>query len=512
MTPVSSRAAAVLVAALTGPLAAAGEDRAAIQAAMKQAAAFMTETVAVRGGHVWAVSEDLERRWGEVPARPSQVWLQGGTEAVGQVLLDAWQATHDEDYLEAARKAADAVVYGQTPAGGWHYFIDFEPAGLDQWYADVASRFRYGYEEYRYYYGNATFDDQVTPAAAAFLLRFYNLTLDPAYRAPVLEALDFVLEAQYPNGLWPQRYPLRHDYAHDGLPDYTSYSTLNDGASQAAAELLLEAFATLGDPRYFDGARRAAEGLIAIQGPAGQAAWAEQYGPDLRPVAARTHEPAGYVVRESLGALELLARFWLMTGDERYLAPMPQAIDWFERINRASAEERFPIPRYWEPGSNRPVYVVRVDGRTPEGYGRYAWTTEPGETDCDGNPCRGDGAPAVDVAAVERQYEEIAALATPEARADYLEGWRLRREAAARVPRTVESVADIVAALDARGAWVTDDIPVNEPNFATGGDVQRTVTGISTRVFVDRLSALIATLATGDDTTTNRTTMDKEEQ
>lgn len=487
---------ALLIAAWLGalPVLAAEPARDHVLAAMKKASRFMHETVAVRGGHVWVASEDLERRWGEVPARPTQIWLQGGTESVGQIMLDAWEATGDSFYLDAARAAADAIVYGQTPGGGWHYFIDFDPTGLATWYEKVASRFRYGYEEYRHYYGNATFDDQVTPDAARFLLRYYNATLDPAYRTPLLKALDFVIEAQYPNGLWPQRYPLRYDYAHDGFPDYTSYYTLNDGATEAAVELLLAAWETLGDPRYFAAARLAVEGLIAIQGPENQGGWAEQYGPDLQPVAARTHEPAGYVVRESLGVIDLLSRFWLMTGDPRYLAPIPRAIDWFERLNEASARERFLSPRYWEPGTNRPVYVVRIDERTPEGYGQYIWTTDPAKARCDGKPCRGDGAPVVDVATVQSDYEEIASLKTPEARAARLDALRARKHETAQAARGRESVADIIAGLDPRGAWVTEGLSVNEPNFTTGADVQQPVTGISTRVFVDRLSTLIATL------------------
>jgi Pectic acid lyase len=477
-----------------GPAAAAEPSQDEILAAMKAASRFMRETVAVRGGHVWVVSEDLRRRWGEVPARPTQIWLQGGTESVGQVMLDAYEATGDAFYLDSARAAADAIVYGQMPGGGWHYFIDFDPTGLPAWYAEVASRFRYGYEEYRHYYGNATFDDQVTPDAARFLLRFYKLTLETAYRAPVLKALDFVMEAQYPNGLWPQRYPLHHGYARDGRPDYTSFYTLNDGATQAAVEFLLDAWETLGDPRYFDAARLAVEGLIAIQGPDGQGGWAEQYGPDLRPVAARTHEPAGYVVRESLGVMELLSRFWLMTGDPRYLAPIPRAINWFERINRESAEGRYPRPRYWEPATNRPVYVVRIDERTPEGYGQYIWTTDPAKTRCDGSPCRGDGAPVVDLAAVREAYAEIASLETPDARADYRNALDVREQRAARTPHSEEDLNHIIGALDSRGAWVSEGLSVNEPNFTSGADVQQSVTGISTRVFVDRLSALLAGL------------------
>jgi hypothetical protein len=48
--------------------------------------------------------------------------------------------------------------------------------------------------------------------------------------------------------------------------------------------------------------------------------------------------------------------------------------------------------------------------------------------------------------------------------------------------------------MDARGAWVTDNNSVNVPNIDTGDEARQTVRGISTLVFVDRLSALIAAL------------------
>ena len=142
--------AGLLIAALCGaPATAAEPTRQAALDTMKKAATFMIETVAVNGGYVWVVSDDLRQRWGEVPARPSQIWLQGGTERVGQVLLDAYEATGDVYYLQGARKAADAIVFGQHHLGGWHYFIDFDPKGLADWYRTQASRFRYGLEEYR---------------------------------------------------------------------------------------------------------------------------------------------------------------------------------------------------------------------------------------------------------------------------------------------------------------------------------------------------------------------------
>jgi PelA/Pel-15E family pectate lyase len=488
----ANRIAMLLVASLLCAQATAADpSRESVLTAMKKAATFMNEKVALHGGHVWLVSEDLSRRWGEIPARPSQIWLQGGTERVGQVMLDAYEATQDVYYLDSARRAADAIVFGQHPLGGWQYFIDFDPAGLPEWYETDASRFRWGYEEYRHYYGNATFDDRVTADAALFLLRFYRVTHEAAYREPVLKALNFVLTAQYPNGAWPQRFPLRYEFAHDGLPDYTSFYTLNDGATLANVELMYDAYDTLGDSRYFDSVRRAMDALLALQGPDDQAAWAEQHGPNMRPIAARTHEPAGYVVRESYMSVVMLEEFYLRTGDARYLASVPRCLDWFDRINREAAAAKYPTPRYWEPGTNKPLYVVRTQELTSEGYGKYIWTTDPAKARCDGKPCKVDGKPIVDVAPLRKQYAALVALSTPKARAARLAEWKGRRS---RAPREGETVADVIAALDARGAWVTDGNVVPRPNAPSEAEERETVRGISTRTFASRMEALIAGL------------------
>jgi hypothetical protein len=449
---------------------------------MKTATAFMVDHVSYRGGYVWAVSEDLTKRWGEIPARPTQIWVQSGTPMVGMAYLDAYEATKDPCFLDAARKAADALIFGQHPLGGWHYFVDFDPAGLPDWYATRASKYLYGYEEYRHYYGNATNDDQVTTDAAEFVLRLYLATLDPGYRVAALKALDFVLLAQYPNGGWPQRYPLRYEFAHDGLPDYTSYYTLNDGAMQGYIELMVRAYRALGDVRYLDAARRGVDFMIAVQGPEGQGGWAEQYGPDMRPAAARTHEPAGYVIRESRDTIRVLEMFYALTGDQRYLAPIPRCLAWYDRVNKEAVELHRPPGRYWEPGTNLPVYFPRIEPRNAEGYGLYRWTTTP--------PPGMQVRPAVDVAPIRKEYEDVAALKTPEARAayvvDYFSG-RHQREA----PQA--EVAGIIRGLDQRGAWVTNDVEVHAPEASamhSGNKVP--IRGISTWVFVRNLEALTA--------------------
>lgn len=482
-----------IAAGAATPTAAATRDE--VLAAMKKASTFMTERVSLNGGHVWAVSEDLSTRWGEIPARASQIWVQDGTVDVGNVLLDAYDVTHDPVFLQGARRAADALVFGQHPMGGWHYFIDFDPKGLPEWYETFASRYTYGYEEYRHYYGNCTYDDRVTSGAAHYLLRFYRTTMETAYRAPLLKALEFVLQSQYPNGAWPQRYPLRYEFAHHGLPDYTSYYTLNDGVMEGNVELLVDAYETLGDQRYLEAAQRAADVLIALQGPEGEAAWAEQHGFDMRPIAARTHEPAGYVIRESRDAIRVLQHFYLRSGDRRYLDAVSRCLAWFDRLNREAIAQQYPIPRYWEPGTNKPIYVVSTGEKYPDGYGIQKWTSTP-EGRALNAPRASEEKPVVDVAALRRELAEISALTTKGARDAYLE----RTRAARRQPRPVApaQVDAILAALDARGAWVTDDVAVHKPvkeGFMSGE--RENVRAIATPTFVRNMGALIDFLRSG---------------
>ena len=83
-----SAAAATAFASATPALArtvqTSAPDRAAILATMKRAAAFMTDEAAVGGGYVWNVLPDFSRRWGELEASPTMIWVQPpGTATMG---------------------------------------------------------------------------------------------------------------------------------------------------------------------------------------------------------------------------------------------------------------------------------------------------------------------------------------------------------------------------------------------------------------------------------------------
>ena len=139
---------------------------------MLHATKYMVEEVSNNGGYLWNYLPNFSRQWGEMEAFKTQIWVQHpGTVSMGHVFLDAYSATGVEYYYSAAEKAASALIWGQGTAGGWNYIVDFAgDRSLKNWY-DTIGKNGWRLEEFQHYYGNSTFDDDVTSNAARFLLR-----------------------------------------------------------------------------------------------------------------------------------------------------------------------------------------------------------------------------------------------------------------------------------------------------------------------------------------------------
>ena len=314
--------------------------------------------------------------------------------------LDAYHATGDEYYYRAAEQVASALIWGQHPSGGWNYLVDFAgDRSLRDWY-DTVGRNAWRLEEFQHYYGNATFDDQVTTDAATFLLRLYVERLDPRYKAPVDRAIQFVLDSQYPIGAWPQRFPLSHEFSKHGLADYSSYYTFNDDVVWENISFLIQAYQVLGDQRLLDPIMRGMNFFLVSQQGAPNPGWALQYTLDLKPAAARTYEPLALATHTTAANIEHMIRFYELTGDTRFLARVPEAIDWLDSVKLAQPDERGRThPTFIELGSNRPLYVHRrgsnvvngeyyVDYDPKHPIGHYGSTRK------------------LDVAGLRRHYEE----------------------------------------------------------------------------------------------------------
>jgi len=347
-------------------------------ATMRRATAFMTDHVAHEGGYVWSYLADMSRRWGEMEAKPSMIWIQDpGTAAMGHIFLDALHATGDAAYYRAAEAVAGALIRGQHLAGGWNYFHDF--AGEESarhWYETIGWHGR-GLEEFRHYYGNATFDDGGTIESGRFLLRLFLERRDPRYRAALDKVVGFVLDAQYPNGGWPQRFPINTEYSNQGLPDYTAHVTLNDEVAINNTNFLALVYQTLGDRRLLSPLRRGMDLFLAAQQPAPQAGWALQYTTDLRPAGARTSEPRSLATHTTYACCYQLMLFYRWTGDRKYLARIPEAIAWLERL-QLPPERRlngFTHPTFIEIGTDRALYLRETGSWT--GDTRNEVTYEP---------------------------------------------------------------------------------------------------------------------------------------
>ncbi|SFU90471.1 pectate lyase [Pseudoduganella namucuonensis] len=139
-----------------------------------------------------------------------------------------------------ARAIADTIVSFQTPSGGWSKNQDrTKPPRLrGQRYANDAETMQLNTGSFdaprdRYWTFVGTLDNGATTTEMRFLGRVQARLPGKdgeAYRASVAKGIKYLLTAQYPNGGWPQNYPLEGGF-HDGI-------TFNDNAVAEAAMIL----------------------------------------------------------------------------------------------------------------------------------------------------------------------------------------------------------------------------------------------------------------------------------
>ena len=207
---------------------------------------------------------------------------------------------------EATAIAANILSY-QTPAGGWSKNQNRAdpPRQRGQSYVQGTEGDSWSYV--------GTFDNDSTQTELAFLARMQKAYPGPegdAYRAAFLKGVRYVLNAQYPNGAFPQVYPLMGGY-HDAL-------TFNDGGFAHQATFLRTISERKGDYAFIPPAL-AAEAATALQKAMAvllksqvvvngkKTVWGQQHDPiTLQPVGARNYEMKSLAAAESSGLLIFL--------------------------------------------------------------------------------------------------------------------------------------------------------------------------------------------------------------
>lgn len=495
------------------------QTRTEIERTMRRATEYMVERVSTDGGYVWSTLPDGSRRWGEIEAYPSMIWVQPpGTGTMGHLFLDAYHATGDDYYYRAAERVARALIRGQHRSGGWNYFIDFAgEASTRRWYETIG-RNAWRMEEFQHHADNATFDDAGTSEAMQFLLRLYLEKRDPAFRPALDRAIAFVLESQYPIGGWPQRWP-----RDDRYPEYGSYITFNDDVAAENIRFLIMVLQTLGDDaRIRDSIVRGMNAFIVTQLGPPQPGWALQYTLDLQPAAARSYEPRALATHTTASNIRQLMNFYRLTGETKFLARIPEALDWLESVRLPAGQERGnrAFPTFIELGTNRPIYVHRRGSNVVNGA--YYWDYSPEATLGHYSAFR-----AVDVARLRREHAEL--MATPPERLRAASP--LFNAQPGALPRffvsgeeagsdlnagSAGTPAQIIRALNRQGYWPTPLRATSNPYIGPGpaqpasGDFRTThvgdssdtspfttdhpVTGISTAAYLANMARLIRAL------------------
>lgn len=223
----------------------------------------------------------------------------------------AWYASDE------ARGLAAIVVRHQSVQGGWPKNTDlFAPPAAD---ADPGL--------------TNTIDNNATTLPLTFLAKVIAAG-DATPRAAFDKGIDYLLDAQYPNGGWPQYYPLRGGY-YDAV-------TFNDDAMANVLNLLLDVAAAKAPYGFVDGARRAraAEAVrrgvdVIVKSQLRQngrlTAWCAQHDPvTLAPAPARRFEPASLSGNESVGLVRFLVR--LEDPSPEVIAAVDAAVAWFQAV------------------------------------------------------------------------------------------------------------------------------------------------------------------------------------
>ncbi len=221
-------------------------------------------------------------------------------------------------------KIADNILLFQRDNGGWPKNYDMQAILTDKQMDSLLNTKNKLH---------TTFDNSTTYTQIEYLARVYTITKTEKYKDGCLKGIAFTLSAQYPNGGWPQYFPL------EGKDNYSRRITYNDGA-------FIGIMGTLGKIRnnhpdfyfvndhlrkkvnlaYDKGVQCILNTQIISNGRL--TAWCQQHNEtDLSPVWARAFEPPAICNGESAGII-----LFLMSIDhpsQQIVRSIQSAVKWF---------------------------------------------------------------------------------------------------------------------------------------------------------------------------------------
>lgn len=265
---------------------------------------------------------------------------------------------------EEGRRIADNVLTWQTPHGGWPKVRDTASKPYDGKSEDL----------------HATFDNGATIDELRFLARAFRATNDPRYQQAFLKGVSHILKAQYPNGGFPQYYPLGKGYHR--------HITYNDNVMSRILGLLrdisessdYEFVKTEDRAKVEDALTKGIECILRtqIKQDGKLTAWCAQHDEKtLEPAWGRSYEPPSISGGESVRVVRFLMSIEEPTPE--IINAVEGAVEWFRNVaihgirceDFTDAEGRNdsrivkdpdadPLwARFYELGTNRPIFLDR---------------------------------------------------------------------------------------------------------------------------------------------------------
>lgn len=219
-------------------------------------------------------------------------------------------------------KIADNIIYFQRDNGGWPKNYDMRAILTPEQIKEIVNSKVL----------HTTFDNGTTYNHIYYLAQVYTLTKIEKYKTACLKGIDFIIEAQYPNGGWPQYYPL--------AKGYSRHITFNDGMYMGIMNLLDKIINNNPNFTFVDAATKSKvttayqKGIdcilkTQISDHGKLYAWCQQHDEGtLLPAWARKFEPPSVSNAESVDVVLFLMT--IENPSEQVIRAVQGAVKWFQ--------------------------------------------------------------------------------------------------------------------------------------------------------------------------------------
>tara|TARA_Y100001970_G_scaffold261373_1_gene344435 strand:+ start:7864 stop:8922 length:1059 start_codon:yes stop_codon:yes gene_type:complete len=175
-------------------------------------------------------------------------------------------------------------------------------------------------------------DNGATYTQMRYLGRVFENTRYERFKKSFLQGVDYLIDAQYENGGWPQCYPI--------IKGYQENITFNDSAMIGVMKILRNIakgkYTFVDSSRIFQAQKAIEKGLkiilsTQIISDGELTAWCAQYNPiDLKPAGGRSYEPPSISGNESVDIVKFLMN--IDNPNTEIIRSVNSAIDWLEQV------------------------------------------------------------------------------------------------------------------------------------------------------------------------------------